>query len=76
MRIKMGYMFVMATCISCGNSITFNPHKVPSIRVKGVREPLCKVCFEKWNVIHRTSKGLDPVPLDPEAYKPVSESLG
>jgi len=61
-------------CINCGTPMTCNPVKVPSITVNGSREPLCEVCFNKWNVIHRTSKGLPPVALDPEAYTACHES--
>lgn len=69
-----GYMFCMGSCINCKRTITFNPNKVPSIRVAGEREPLCEACFAKWNEIHRTSKGLDPVPLHPDAYEPEPEA--
>jgi hypothetical protein len=54
--------------------MTCNPVKVPSIVVKGNKEPLCETCFNKWNEIHRTSKGLPPVALDPEAYTACDES--
>lgn len=66
----MGYMFVIGNCISCNNQITFNPNKVPSIRVNGVREPICENCFNRWNQIHRIDKGLEPIPLNPDAYQP------
>jgi len=66
----MGYMFVMGECISCGVMMRFNPTHVPSLRVNGVREPICAECHGKWNEIHRTSKGLEPVKIHPDAYKP------
>jgi len=65
-----GYMFVIGNCIACGTLITFNPEHVPSIRVKGSREPLCRACFAKWNEIHRTSKGIEAISLHPDAYEP------
>jgi hypothetical protein len=30
----------------------------------------CESCFHQWNEIHRTRKGLDPLPLHPKAYEP------
>lgn len=67
----MSYMFVMGSCAACNNPISFNPERVPSIRIEGVREPLCKTCFHRWNEIHRTAKGMEPIPLNPDAYEPV-----
>jgi len=66
----MGYMFVIGACCSCGCRLSFNADKVPSLRLNGVREPLCAGCFGKWNEIHRVSKGLEPLPLNPDAYEP------
>jgi len=65
-----GAMFCIAGCVSCGQMISFAPSRVPSIRVEGRREPLCRGCFDRWNEIHRVSKGLPPVPLQPGAYAP------
>lgn len=65
-----GYMIVLGNCVNCGRFLSFNPDKVPSIRVAGKREPICPRCFGSWNEIHRTSKGLDPLPLHPDAYGP------
>ncbi len=67
------YILATSCCVSCHKMIQFNPDKVPSIRPynKGAREPLCKECFDKWNEIHRTSKGLEPIPLEKDAYEPL-----
>ena len=65
-----GSMFCHGACISCWKPITFSVARVPSIRVNGSREPLCRACFRQWNKIHRIAKGLPPVPLDPMAYEP------
>lgn len=71
------YMFVLAACVNCRATITINPERCPSLRVNGEREPLCRVCFDKWNVIHRTSKGLAPEPIHPDAYEPAAcDSVG
>jgi len=70
----MGYLTMLCDCCACGTLIQCNPDKVPSLRLNGKREPLCRACFGKWNEVHRTSKGLDPVALDPEAYSPLDEN--
>ena len=64
----MTVMIVVSTCIGCNELISYNPEKVPSLRIEGVRHPLCKNCFNRWNKIHRTDKGLEPVYLHPDAY--------
>ena len=64
------YVIVVASCIACSRTITPNPNYCPSISVKGSREPICKSCFNLWNKIHRTDKGLEPEELHPLAYKP------
>jgi len=66
----MAYMFVHGFCAHCNTPISFNPDHVPSLRVQGTRVPICEGCFNEWNRIHRTSQGLDPIPLHPEAYEP------
>jgi hypothetical protein len=66
----MPYMFVIGSCVACHAHITFNPSFVPSIRVNGSREPICRSCHARWNEIHRVSKGLAPVEIHPEAYEP------
>lgn len=71
-----GFVTGQGACCACGTPIVFNPHRVPSIRINGEKEPLCRSCFAQWNEIHRISKGLDPVPLDPEAYDPAQEGDG
>lgn len=70
----MGFVTVIGQCVACKTPITFNPLKVPSILVQGKREPLCQGCFNQWNMIHRTSKNLEPVVLDPDAYEPCAEA--
>lgn len=65
----MAHMFVIGNCINCKVMITFSPSHVPSLTVNGRREPLCKTCFERWNEIHRTSKGLEPLEIHPDAYE-------
>jgi hypothetical protein len=71
--VRMGSIMVHGACIACGTVMTFNPLYVPSIRIEGKREPLCRGCHAAWNRIHRTSQGLPPVPLHPLAYAPSEE---
>jgi hypothetical protein len=66
----MSFLFVHGFCIGCRAPLSFNAEHVPSIRVNGEREPLCAACFDRWNEIHRTSQGLKPLPLHPDAYEP------
>lgn len=69
-----GFAIVLGYCVACAKQISFNPVKVPSLRVNGERRPLCMNCFDKWNVIHRINKGLVPLPLAPDAYAACPES--
>jgi hypothetical protein len=71
----MGWIYLLCSCAACGAPIHVNIEKCPSIRIGGTgpREPICINCFNRWNEIHRTSKGLEPVPLDPQAYEPLNE---
>ena len=66
----MPYMLYHEPCVNCKFIIAYNKDHCPSIRVEGQRKPLCRECFDKWNEIHRTSKGLEPVKLHPKAYEP------
>jgi hypothetical protein len=70
----MGYAMCMGFCVACKAPIKFNPVRVPSITVNGTRQPLCKSCFNRWNQIHRTSKGLPAEPLAADAYTGCDES--
>lgn len=77
-----GFAMIVASCCNCGRVGVFNPSKAPSIRLNkegkpdpsGDRQPLCRDCFDRWNQIHRIDKGLQPVPLNPDAYGPCMES--
>ena len=68
----MGYAMVHSECCNCGSIFSYNPHKVPSIRVNGVREPVCKPCIDYSNPI-RLAKGLPEFDVADDAYKPVKE---
>jgi len=68
------YVFIMCNCIACGVPVFVNPEHVPSIRINGVREAICRACFNEWNKVQRTDKGLEPIPLHPRAYQAERES--
>ncbi len=63
----MGYVFATSACFGCGRLFTYNPVRVPSIRVKGVREPICRACIDASNP-KRIANGLAPVVPHPDAY--------
>lgn len=68
----MGYAFVFSPCIGCGKPFTYHPHKVPSIRVDGWREPICQSCVDLVNP-QRKRLGLEPIVPVPGAYEPCPE---
>jgi Fe-S-cluster-containing dehydrogenase component len=72
----MGHVLLMTDCAGCGATMQCNPYKVPSLRVTGVKEPICRHCFDRWNQIHRIDKGLEPVALQAGAYDAHDEKDG
>ena len=68
----MGYATVMSECCGCHKVMTYNPHKVPSMRVNGVREPVCRTCIETANP-KRIKAGLEPFVIQPGAYDAINE---
>lgn len=70
----MGYFMVHGYCYGCGQPFMFNAERVPSIRVDGSREPICRNCVEHANPL-RAANGLDPIIIHPDSYEP-SETLG
>jgi hypothetical protein len=69
----MGYALVYGFCCICNQSMTFNPVHVPSVRIEDKREPVCKSCIEKANVV-RKEKSLEPISLLPDAYDACDEA--
>lgn len=65
-------MFAVGTCFGCKQLFSFNPYRVPSIPVNGVREPICLACVDRVNPTRRRLGLAEIVPL-PGAYEPVSE---
>ena len=68
----MGYAIVFAPCFGCGRVFGFNPHKVPSILVKGVKLSICLDCVERVNPM-RKANGVPEIVPDPDAYEPIEE---
>lgn len=62
-------MMAMSPCASCKRIISYNPNKVPSVRVNGEREPVCRSCIERANP-ERVKRGLPPINILPGAYDP------
>lgn len=69
----MGFALAHADCIACGQPFSFNPVRVPSIRVNGVREPVCEPCMTRANVT-RAAAGRPLLTILPGAYEPADES--
>lgn len=67
-----GWVSVVGPCIGCGRVFSFHPNRVPSLLVRGVREPVCGACIERVNPL-RVAKGLPPVEPLPGAYEPAPE---
>ena len=63
----MGYAFCMGHCVGCRKPFSFNPMKVPSIRMNGKREPICKSCVDVANV-QRKEHGIDLIVVAHDAY--------
>jgi hypothetical protein len=67
-----GYVFGVSSCIGCGQTFCYNPDKVPSLRVEGIRQPVCRNCIEEANPI-RIANGLEPIAIQPGAYEALPE---
>ena len=69
----MGYAMVLGDCYGCGRPFGFNPVRVPSIRINGVRQPICQNCVARANPM-RIENGLPPIEPFPDAYEPCDEA--
>jgi len=67
-----GYVFVMGPCFSCGAVFSYNPHRVPSIPVEGVRQAICLDCVERANP-ERKANNLPEIVPHADAYSPIRE---
>jgi len=68
----MGFCFAFSACAACRVPFSYNPISVPSVRINGVREPLCRGCVEGWNA-RRVAAGYEPHVIPDDAYEPVEE---
>lgn len=69
-----GYCIAVVPCINCGRSFGCNPVKVPSVRINGIREPLCELCVDAYNE-RRLAAGLEAFPVPADAYQPAPVSV-
>jgi hypothetical protein len=68
----MGYAIAMSPCIGCRRVFSYNPVKVPSLRINGSLEPVCMECVKRANP-QRVANGLAPITVLPGAYEPCDE---
>lgn len=68
----MGYALCHSACFGCGRIFAYNPLRVPSMRVNGVREPICAACVKRVNPL-RIQNHLEPIVPAPDAYEPIDE---
>ena len=59
-------------CFGCKRIFGFNPMRVPSIPINGVREPICQACVARVNP-ERERRGLSPIVPQPDAYEACRE---
>lgn len=59
----MGYFMLITSCYMCKRVFTCNPDKVPSVKIEGVKEPICESCV-KWMQQRQREMGV-PVWADP-----------
>ena len=69
----MGYAMCYSSCFGCGRVFGYNPHRVPSVRIDGVRQPVCADCVERVNP-ERIKNGLEPIVPAADAYEAIHES--
>ena len=69
----MGYALMHSPCAKCGQIASYNPHRVPSIRIDGRRQPICQPCITEANRL-RLEQGLEPIPVATDAYTAIHES--
>jgi hypothetical protein len=69
----MAYVMMYGVCLECQRTFGFNPHRVPSLTVNGVREPICRECILHANTLRR-DQGVDEFVIHPDAYEAINES--
>jgi hypothetical protein len=69
----MGYAMALGECLLCSKPFYFNPVKVPSFRVNGVKQPMCSLCMEQVN-LKRKLMGVEEFVIPSDAYEACDES--
>lgn len=69
----MGYVQALGHCALCGAVFTFNPLRVPSVRIDGSRRPVCERCVTTRINPARRSQGLEDLVVAPDAYEAIHE---
>jgi hypothetical protein len=70
----MGFAYCTGPCLTCGGLFIFNPMRVPSFRVNGIREPVCEDCLTGVINPRRVEAGLPPFEIMRGAYEACDES--
>jgi hypothetical protein len=63
---------LIGTCINCGCTFGCNPNKVPSVRINGNREPVCKDCMDRL-IAREEAAGIVPKRYADDAYEAIRE---
>jgi len=66
------WVTMIGSCFGCSRPFSFNPMRVPSIRVDGDRKPVCQSCINRANAL-RKAQGLPQHEVHPDAYEPARE---
>ena len=67
------FVFITGPCLTCKNIFSYHPNKVPSVRVNGVREAVCKTCIDAAN-IKRREIGMTDLTYADDAYEGCPEA--
>lgn len=68
----MAFVTMTSACANCGALFSYNPVRVPSVRIRGSREPVCSECMAELNR-KRGAAGLAPIAIAADAYDAVDE---
>jgi hypothetical protein len=69
----MAFVNAMSPCYGCKRIFSYNPTRVPSLTIDGVKEPFCQNCINRANPV-RIANGLPPIIPVTGAYEPCDES--
>ncbi len=69
----MGVALCLAPCLVCKKTFSFNPVRVPSFKVDGVKEPICEPCMQFINK-QREEQGIEQFTWADDAYTACDEN--